>query len=293
MIILRYTPEVMVVNNEKWNASWKKKQAFAEAWRQEMSRMPDDAGFKEVDQAFSALQESFKGTAPTPKINIVPSIPKMPFDPNFINQKAGGQTSQAAPKPAGKFGGLPIRSPGGEYKGAAATVFGGPNDPADNGESAFGGKTGKGGKEGAAIPRKLLDSKFPGKNKKWFSKNVRTVVRSGNGTAHVFPVVDLGTAEWVWQKNGRPTLDLTEGAARQAGGKPLYTKTGKLRGLEGLDNLDFAVVSIDVGGEDLSSLSWPEAQKAWFDVNTPRSNVEARNGITALSYEWHAAQAAQ
>jgi hypothetical protein len=62
--------------------------------------------------------------------------------------------------------------------------------------------------------------------------------------ARVLPVVDLGTAEWVWQRAGRPTLDLTEGAAKELGGQPVY-QGGKLTGLKGLDNLQFSVVSVD------------------------------------------------
>jgi hypothetical protein len=116
------------------------------------------------------------------------------------------------------------------------------------------------------------------------------VVRAPNGTMRVLPVVDLGTAEWVWQRAGRPTLDLTEGAAKELGGQPVY-QGGKLTGLKGLDNLQFSVVSVDAG-KPLTGLSWQDAKTAWFKHNKPGNMQAADLSLIALREAWNMANAA-
>lgn len=275
----RLPPQQEVIKPEDWDKAWKMRGEFAEQWRRIYESMPPDASFDQIDKAYSSLKQSFQSKKPKPALNFG-KPPALDFDPD---------TTLNLTKPK-TFGGLPVKQPGGTYTGAAATVFGGPNDPNDNGKSAFGGKTGDGAKQGTAIPQALLESKFPGKDKAWLANNVRTVVRTPAGIAQVFPVVDLGTAEWVWQKNQRPTLDLTEGAARSIGGRPVYDDQGKLKGLQGLDNIDFAVVSIDIGDNDLAGLSWEDAKRAWFKQNKPRSMESAGNSLIALRDAWHLAQ---
>lgn len=275
------TEPQMRVKQEDYEKAWHVRGQFAEAWRNELKRMPEDATFDQVEKAYKGLKESFKERTPAPNLNFTPRVP-LPFDPDATFRKSTGQN----------FGGQPIKAPGGVYENAAATVFGGPNDPADNGKSAFGGATGPGGKEGVAIPQKLLAEKFPGKEKAWLAENVRTVVRAPNGAMRVLPVADLGTAEWVWQKNGRPTLDLTEGAAKSLGGEVIY-QDGKLSGIKGLDNLKFAVVSIDTGGTPLAGTSWEDAKAAWFKANKPGSLTQADHGIIALREAWNMANAAE
>jgi len=272
------TAPITPINREEYDKAWRLRGQFTEEWRKILGTMPPEATFDQINTAYEALKKSFKDRKPLPDISFSKPA-NLPFDPEGTYQKV-----------LGTFGGQSVKPPGVPYTGAAATVFGGPNDPADNGKSAFGGATGPGGKEGAAIPQKLLAAKFPGRDKAWLSKNARTIVRAADGSMHSFPVVDLGTAEWVWKKNQRPTLDLTEGAARQIGGKPIYTKDGKLTGLAGVPTLDFAVVSIDTGNLDLAKATWPDAKDAWFRANKPRTNTEALNGLFALREAWSEAR---
>jgi len=277
-----HTPPIFPVNAAEYDKAHRVRGQFTEAWRAELEKLPPESSHDQVRDAYDALKKTFKDRAPAPTLNIgAPSTaPLLPFDPD---------TTYRSTEPAPAFGGQPVQGPGGTYQNAKATVFGGANDPADNGLSAFGGKTGAGGKEGTAIPQKLLAAKFPGKNKAWLESNVRTVVRAPNGTMKVLPVVDLGTAEWVWQRAGRPTLDLTEGAAKELGGRPIY-KDGKLRGLSGLDSLEFSVVSIDTG-KPLAGSTWQDAKQAWFKQNKPRNMQAAEMSLIALREAWHQANA--
>jgi hypothetical protein len=274
------TAPITPINRDEYDKAWKLRGRFTDQWRATIAGMPEDATFEQVHSAFEALKTSFKDQKPLPDLNF--SAPKqLPFDPNAVYQSLPGKRTS--------FGGASVKPPGISYQGAAATVFGGPRDPDDNGRSAFGGATGEGGKEGTAIPKALLESKFPGKDYDWLSKNVRTVVRGPDGVAHSLPVVDLGTAEWVWARNGRPTLDLTPGAAKQVGGKVIY-KNGKLSTVEGLDSLDFSVVSIDTGKVPLEGTSWPDVREAWFKTNKPTSNEQVANSLIALRDTWARAQ---
>jgi len=91
------------------------------------------------------------------------------------------------------FGG---RGYGADWGPATATVFGGANDPDDNGLSAFGGRTGAGGKEGVAIPAKVLQQVYGGTKKDWEGNPVEITLADGRKS--VLPVVDLGTAERIW-----------------------------------------------------------------------------------------------
>lgn len=273
---------IFPVNAAAYDAAYRARGQFAESWRAELSRLPADAPFDQVEQTYQKLKKSFKERSPTPALNLTRPAAPLPFDP---------ETTYRQSAPRATFGGQPVKPPGGVYLNASATVFGGPNDPADNGQSALGGKTGAGGREGAAIPKPLLDVKFPGKDKKWIDANVRVVTRAPNGSMRVLPIADFGTAEWVWQRAGRPTLDLTEGAARDLGGTPKYDKAGKLRGLSGLDNLEFAVVSTDTGDFALKGSTWTDAKAAWFKANNPRNLPAADMGLIALREAWNAANA--
>lgn len=275
------TPPIMSINSEEWTKSWQLRGQFAEQWRGIMANMPSNATFEQVNGAYKELQRSFKDKKPTPVLNFseISKPDTMPFNPDSIYQKAKSS----------KFGGIPVRNAGDTYMEAIPTVFGGKNDPVDNGQSAFGGRTGDGAKQGTAIPEQLLVQKFPGKDKQWIADNVRTVVRGPDGRMHIFPVVDLGTAEQVWERNQRPTLDLTEGAARQIGARPTY-ENGKIKGVTGVSTVDFSVVSIDVG-KPLKGMTWEQAKTAWFNTNRPRSNEQASNGLIALREAWHMANA--
>ena len=170
-------------------------------------------------------------------------------------------------------------------------MFGGTSDPADNGLSAFGGTTGVGGKEGVAIPHDVLKATFPGKDKAWLKKNVRVAVRTADGRKAVMPVADLGTAEWVWEKNGRPTLDLTPGALKQLGGSVIYDSAGKMTGVRGIENLSFALTTDNAGVEaDLSRMTWKDASAAWFKDKRPTAPEQIASGLAALRTAWNTAQ---
>jgi hypothetical protein len=274
------TAPITPISKDDYDKAWKLRGEFSEQWRAALDALPDDASFDQINSAYEGLKKSFKDKKPLPELNFTkPST--LGFDPEKTYEKATGKT----------FGGQAIKAPGIPYTGAGATIFGGPNDPADNGKSAFGGATGPGGKEGVAIPQSLMAAKFPGRDKKWIEKNTRTVVRGPDGLYHVLPVVDYGTAEWVWNRAGRPTLDLTEGAVKALGGKPQYTGGGKLRGVSGLPSLDFAVVSIDTG-TPLAGRSWEDVKTDWFKVNRPKSNVQIATSLIALREVWNTENAA-
>lgn len=284
------TAPIMAINSEQYGKSWQLRGEFAEQWRGIMSTMPTNASFEQVSKAYNQLKDSFKDKRPTPTLNLSKPV-SLNFDPNATLQNI--QKSS--------FGGQPVRPPGGTYTGAIPTVFGGKKDPGDEGINYLGKPTGKGGIEGTAIPQALLHDKFPDKvtvrdgkipdaQKQWIDKNVRTVVRGPDGRMHVMPVADLGTAEKVWSDKGRPTLDLTEGAARQIGAKPTYDKNGIMRGLTGVSTVDFSVVSIETS-KPLAGSSWEEAKRDWFATSKPRTNEQASNGLIALRQSWHLANA--
>ena len=285
------TAPVMVVNAAEYEKAWKLRGEFAEQWRAVLKTFPDDVKFDQVQESYDKLKASFQDRKPVPEVRF--TAPKLAIDPEAVYRTI-------APK-APVFGGQIVKPAGEAYQGAAATVFGGKNDAEDNGKSALGGDTGPGGREGCAIPQDILSKSFPNhveivngsvtpEGKEWVARNVRAVVRGPDGAAHVLPVADFGTAEHVWQKNGRPTLDVTEGAAKQLGGQVVYRKGGKQEGLTGLDRLDFAVVSIDTGGP-LAGKTWEQAKEAWFKVNKVRSMAAATNSLIALRDAWNQAQA--
>ncbi len=141
-----------------------------------------------------------------------------------------------------RFGGQRV-PPTGELGAPHLTVFGGPNDPDDNGLSAFGGPTGPGGREGVAVPEKILRHFYGGDKDTW--KQVQVEATLPDGTKQVLPIADLGTAEWVWARNGKPVMDLTEGAVEQLGGDVIYGKNGTLKGVKGLDGVKFRLLPLN------------------------------------------------
>lgn len=271
------TPPTFPVNQKEYDKAWNLRGQFADQWRTILSSMPTNAGFDEVNKAYESLKKSYKDKKPVPDVSFSPVVAP-PFDPAAVYAAAGGQPAEAGRT---EFGGQVVRAPGVLYKDAKASVFGGKGDPEDNGKSAFGGKTGAGGKQGVAIPQALLEAKFPDKKPDWLQSNVRTVVRGPDGLFHVLPVVDLGTAESVWTKQGRPVLDLTEGAVKALGGRVL----GQQAGVAGLDKLDFAVVSTDAG-KPLKGLPWEDARTAWFRNNRLGSNDQVTLSLIALRDRW-------
>lgn len=141
-----------------------------------------------------------------------------------------------------KFGGVTVPATG-DLGAARTTVFGGPNDPADNGQSAFGGKTGAGGREGVAVPEKILRHFYGNNPDDWAKVQVEATLP--DGTKHVLPIADLGTAEWVWRKNDKPVVDLTPGAVEKLGGDVIYGKGGTLKGAKGIAGVKFRLLPLD------------------------------------------------
>jgi hypothetical protein len=286
------TPPTFPINAAEYDKAHKVRGQFAEQWRAELKRLPADATFDQVQKSYDALKKSFKERTPSPTLNIGGSAPTQPFDPDKTYQSA---------TPRANFGGQPVLAPGGVYQNAGASVFGGKDDPADSGKNYRGLATGPGGVEGAAVPQKLLAAMFP-KNvaivngaipsaqKDWVDANVRVVVRAPNGTMKVLPVADLGTAERIWAKNGRPVLDVTDTPAKELGGQIVYQNGVKV-GLKGLDNLQFSVVSVDAG-KPLTGLSWQDAKTAWFKHNKPGNMQAADLSLIALREAWNMANAA-
>lgn len=174
---------------------------------------------------------------------------------------AGG--SAYAPPGKYNFGGISFDENG--WGETSATVFGGGNDPDDNGLSAFGGKTGAGGREGVAVPEKILRQMFGDDRKKW--ENAVVEVETDQGTTRL-PVADLGTAEFVWEREGKPTLDLTPGAVKQLGGEVIY-RNGKMAGVRGVNIKNVKVLG--AGSEPAAAASPP-------DLSGPEMNAGSVGG---------------
>jgi hypothetical protein len=281
-----------IISRERWAAAHSARQQFTAAWDGYLQNVGADLDPVQAQKTYDALFERMV----LDREDAGPLIPSAPPAFDFGRDvdsllgtpaPAAGKETSATPR---TFGGQPIQPPGTFYKGARATVFGGKSDPIDNGLSAFGGTTGEGGKEGVAIPLDILKATFPGKDKAWFAANVRAVVKTKDGRQAVFPLADLGTAELVWQRDKRPVLDLTEGAVKQLGGRPIY-KDGKLAGVSGLGDLSFALTTDNAGtAADLSAMSWEEASAAWFTDKKPTDPGQIASGLAALRSAWLAAQ---
>lgn len=144
--------------------------------------------------------------------------PPLPAIPGIDDPQGG---------PMFNFGG---RSYGQDWGPATATVFGGGDDPEDNGLSAFGGPTGAGGREGVAIPAKVLQQTVGGNKADW--ERAGAEVTLADGTKKILPIADLGTAERIWERNQGPTLDLTPGAVDSLGGTVIRDGNGRQAGVQ-------------------------------------------------------------
>ena len=139
------------------------------------------------------------------------------------------------------FAGVPISN---LFIGGEASVFGGENDPNDSGISAFGRKTGPGGDEGVAVPKKILKANgFPTKASQDGAKvRVRTTLDDGTIRDFTHSVVDLGPSEGIFEEKGTSVLDFTEGAIRNSGGRALKDGSGKITGVAGIKKVDFEIL---------------------------------------------------
>lgn len=146
------------------------------------------------------------------------------------------------PKTDINFGGVKVPSTG-VIENPKITVFGGSSDPDDNGLSAFGGTTGEGGREGVAVPEKLLRHFYGGDKSTW--KDAQVEATLPDGTTKILPVADLGTAEWVWKRSGKPVMDLTPGAVEALGGDVIYGRNGTLKGVSGISGVTFRLLPLN------------------------------------------------
>ena len=291
-----WTKDKKVIEPRDYGRALATKRRFTDAFDAYLRNQGEDLDPLKAQETYDQLFERIILDQDDPAAS--PLIPAAPPSTDFGKDvddllgtpPAGQETSSARPAPA-TFGGQRIQPPGTFYRNARPTVFGGKTDPADNGLSAFGGTTGEGGKEGVAIPLDVLKATFPGKDKAWFAANVKVAVKTEDGRQAVLPLADFGTAEWVWQRDKRPVLDLTPGAAKALGGRPIY-KDGKLAGVANLGSLSFALTTDNAGTEaDLRGMSWSDAQDAWFRDKKPTSADQIASGLAALKSSWLDAQA--
>ncbi len=288
--------QTKVIQGSDWSKALTTKRRFLDQWEAYLQNSPEGIDPTEAEKVYQSIFEKVvldsDEALPTGGA-VPPAPPAVEFNDidGLLGTPGDPPATSRLPAQSSTFGGIPILPPGRFYQDAKATVFGGPNDPADNGKSAFGGTTGAGGKEGVAIPHDILKATFPGKDKAWFEKNVRVAVRTADGRKAVMPIADLGTAEWVWKKNGKPTLDLTPGAVKQLGGSVIYDDGGKMSGVKGIGNLSFALTTDNAGPEaDLSRMTWEEASAAWFSDKKPRAPEQIASGLAALRHAWNSAQ---
>jgi len=140
------------------------------------------------------------------------------------------------------FGGVPIRAVDQWYESARGTVFGGGSDPEDNGIGAFGFRTGTGGREGVAIPQRVM-AELTGTNDKSVHRQYKVeVLNRDTGERAVFEIVDRGPSERIWQRAGRAVVDLTEGAVAELGGRSHKNSRGQTIRTSGIDNLSFRII---------------------------------------------------
>ena len=284
--------QTKIITSADWSKALTTKRRFLDQWDAFIQNSPEGIDPAEAEKVYSSIFEKVvldaDDSLPTGG-GLPPAPAAVEFD-DIDGLLGDPPASSKLPAQSSTFGGVPILPPGRFYQNATPTVFGGTSDPDDNGLSAFGGTTGEGGREGVAIPHDILKATFPGKDKAWFEKNVRVAVRTEDGRRAVFPVADLGTAERIWKRNGKPTLDLTPGAVAQLGGA-VIREGGKMTGLRGIGNLSFALTTASAGPEaDLSALSWEDASAAWFRDKKPTAPEQIASGLAALRTAWNSAQ---
>jgi hypothetical protein len=275
------TAPAKVINAVDYGKALVNRRHFLDAWDSYLKTSPADLPPEEAQKTYDTLfQKIVVDKAPLPDLSIPGSAPAPDFEKE-LQQLLPPKGSIPDRSTSSTFGGQPIQPPGRYYQNARPTVFGGNNDPADNGLSAFGGTTGAGGREGVAIPQNIIAATFPGKSKAWIAENVKVHVKTDAGTDAVLPVADYGTAEWVWARDKRPVLDLTPGAIQQLGGRATYTSEGKLSGVEGFKNVNFALTTAKAGTLPPDS-PWEDLWKDWFADKRPTHPDQIQSGLAAL-----------
>jgi peptidoglycan hydrolase-like protein with peptidoglycan-binding domain len=140
------------------------------------------------------------------------------------------------------FGGVPIRGLGQWYLDGRGTAFGGKLDPDDDGVGAFGYRTGTGGREGVAVPQRVM-AELTGTNDKSVHQQYRVeVLNRKTGKREIFDIVDRGPGQSIWREHGRAVLDLTEGAVAEIGGEVVKNRKGHMIADRGLEDLAFRII---------------------------------------------------
>lgn len=252
--------------------SYKSKvQSQFDAWLQTQS---DDLDPIEAGKQYSEIKTKvLQGETP---VQLTPPNPYA--TPKFRDPVPPADSERTKTSSIGTFGGQRIPPPGMFIRRAATSVFGGKNDPEDNGLSANGGSNNA--FAGVAIPEKMLKTMFPGKDKAWHFKNVKVVVRADNGLQRVLPLIDYGTAEWVAEREKNHKLDLNPKAVAALGGKAIF-RNGKLRSHAGFAKVDFAITTDNA--KNLPANTPLEEQKtAWFNDKKPHHPDQIESGLAAL-----------
>jgi hypothetical protein len=254
------------------------------AWLQ---TQPPDLDPIEAGKKYTEIKSSIlKNDMPPPDL-FIPSMAPMPsFSDPLEGVSADGAPGvlpmppQDGPKTSsiGTFGGQPIPPPGVFIKNAATSIFGGNSDPEDNGLSANGGPNND--VAGVAIPQKMLQAMFPGKDKAWHFKNVKVVVKADNGQTQTLPLRDYGTAEWVTQREKNHKLDLNPKAVTALGGAPIY-RNGQLVSHAGFKSVDFAITT-DNAANLPPQTDYNQQKAAWFRDKKPTHPDQIISGLTAL-----------
>jgi hypothetical protein len=157
------TIEKKVIEPRDYGRALATKRRFTDSWDAYLRNQGEDLDPLKAQETYDQLFERIVLDQDDPAA--APLIPAAPPSLDFGQDvdrllgtpapDTGKETSSNTTAPA-TFGGQRIQAPGTFYRNARPTIFGGNNDPADNGLSAFGGTTGEGGKEGVAIPLDVL-----------------------------------------------------------------------------------------------------------------------------------------
>ena len=245
----------------------------------------------QVGEQYLKIKSSIlKNEMPPPDLFIPSAAPLPTFaDPLEGNGTTADGSPAVLPMPPkdgpktssiGTFGGQPVPPPGVFIKRAATSIFGGNSDPEDNGLSANGGPNND--VAGVAIPQKMLQAMFPGKDKNWHFKNVKIVVKADNGVTKTLPLRDYGTAEWVTQRERNHKLDLNPKAVAALGGQAIF-KNGKLVSHSGFKTVDFAITTDNAANLDPKTTDAPTLKSAWFKDKKPTHPDQIESGLAALN----------
>lgn len=280
-----------IITEGDFDKAIKYRNQFSDYFNAWLEQQPQEIDPLEVGKKYDEIKSQVLKQQPPADITL-PSLAPPSFDDPLQGLNPDGSPSLLPPKPQetptetnpktsslGTFGGQPIPPPGVFIKRAKTTIFGGNADPNDNGLSANGGPNND--VAGVAIPQKMLQAMFPGKDKAWHFQNVKVVVKADNGITKTLPLRDYGTAERITERNNNHVLDLNPKAVSALGGSPVY-KDGKLTTHNGFSNVDFAITTDNAQNLDPKTTSPEELKSAWFKDKKPTHPDQIESGLHAL-----------